>query len=385
MAARDALMKGKRGPVAFFFLGETLLFPHLFPIVEALAKHEDVLIDLWVSTSAHEALLRGWMQDLGPATVRLRRASGYRAVAGEAGSNPELPSKSRLLLGMVVPMLRTPVAVVAEQTSLWLPALLPLRTRFINVSHGHGSIRSRESFRRRAAWRIPVPSAGEQKALLELGFSADKVPVVGSVKSTFRRSGGREVRFAEQRPVVLYNPHWQPHRSSWWDWGPRVLQQLTAQQRFNVILAPHQRVIEGDPALRDVLAEAARHPHVVSDVDSFAMVDGSYQRAADLYLGDTSSQVIEFLARPRPCVFLNNKQVQWRARPDYAMWQAGEVLEQPDGLVAALERAITRHGDYLAAQKQLVCEWLGDTSGAPERIAGHILEALSQQTGERPA
>lgn len=379
MAAGASLNNSRRGPVAFFFLGETLLIPHLYPIVEALARHEGVLIDLWVSTSVHEQLLAGWTRDLGPATVRIRRAGGYRALPDlPPGSNPPLPPKARLLLGMVLPMLRTPVAVVAEQTSLWLPALLPLRTRFINVSHGHGSIRAREGFRRRAAWRIPVPSEGEQKALLELGFDAEKVPVVGSVKATFRHAMGREVSFPEKRPVVLYNPHWQPHRSSWWDWGRQVLDQLIAQDRFNVILAPHQRLVEGDPGLREVLARAARHPHVVSDVDSFAMVDGSYQRAADIYLGDTSSQVIEFLATPRPCVFLNSKHTAWRARSDYAMWQAGEVLEEPQGLVAALERALAQHGAYLPAQRELVRGWLGETSGAPERIVAHILQALGR-------
>lgn len=378
MAAGASLNNSRRGPVAFFFLGETLLIPHLFPIVEALARREDVQIDLWVSTSVHEQLLAGWIRDLGP-QVRVRRASGYLSLPDlPPGSNPPLPSKKRLLLGMILPMLRTPVAVVAEQTSLWLPALLPLRTRFINVSHGHGTIRAREGFRRRAAWRIPVPSEGERRALLELGFEERKVPVVGSVKCTFRHAMGREVSFPEKRPVVLYNPHWQAHRSSWWDWGRQVLDQLVAQDRFNVILAPHQRLAEGDPQLREVLAGAARRPHVISDIDSFALVDGSYQRAADIYLGDTSSQVIEFLATPRPCLFLNNKRVAWRSRADFAMWQAGEVLEEPQGLVAALERAVAGHADYLPAQQQLVHEWLGETSGAPGRIVEHILEALQR-------
>ncbi len=125
----------------------------------------------------------------------------------------------------------------------------------------------------------------------------------------------------------MYNPHWQRHRTSWWDWGRDIVQRLVEQDLYNVILAPHQRLAESDPQLPQILEEAARHPHVHSDLESFAMVDGSYTAAADIYLGDTSSQVIEFLARPRPCVFLNNKRADWRARDDYAMWQAGEVVE----------------------------------------------------------
>src|SRR3546814_15664702 len=49
-------------PVAFLFLGETLLIPHLYPIVEALAEAvPDLPIALGVSTSLHEELIGGWI------------------------------------------------------------------------------------------------------------------------------------------------------------------------------------------------------------------------------------------------------------------------------------------------------------------------------------
>ncbi len=366
-----------RGPVAFFFLGETLLIPHLYPVVEELAKQQDLTIDLWVSTSVHEELLAKWTQGLGPATLRIRRAPGYRHLPGFGeGRNPPLPSKLRLLLGMVPHVMRAPVVVSVEQTTLWIPTVLPLRTRFINVMHGSGTMNSRDSIRRKAAWRMPVPSVSEQQEFLRRGFAADKVPVVGSVKATFRNSTRRALAFPERRPVVMYNPHWQRHRSSWWDWGRQIVRHLVEQDRYNVILAPHQRLAEGDAELARILADAARHPHVHSDLDSFAMVDGSYPAAADIYLGDTSSQVIEFMARPRPCVFLNNGGIDWRHSAGHVMWEAGEVVEALDGLEAALSRAASVHGEFVSAQQRLVHEWLGDPTGAPARIVDHILEAL---------
>lgn len=366
-----------RGPVAFLFLGETFLIPHLFPVVEALARQPDLRIDLWVSTSVHEQLLHDWTAGLGPALIRIRRAPGYRNLPQyRNGRNPPLPSKALLLLGLVPFLLRTPVAVTVEQTSLWIPTLLPLRTRFINIMHGSGTINSRDGIRRKAAWRMPVPSVSEQREFLKRGFDADYVPVVGSVKATFRHGTRRELQFPVKRPVVMYNPHWQRHRSSWWDWGRDIVRQLVEQDRYNVILAPHIRLAEGDPALRQILAEAAEHPHVHSDIDSFAMTDGSYPAAADIYLGDTSSQVIEFLARPRPCVFLNNRHVAWQQREDYAMWASGEVLEDVSQLLDALDRSQNQHALYAEAQRTLVGQWLGETTGAPERIVRHILEAL---------
>src|SRR4051812_44005367 len=62
-------------PVAFLFLGETLLIPHLFPIAEALAA-AGVQCDLWVSTSVHEALLGRWAAS---EHIRIRRAPGFLA------------------------------------------------------------------------------------------------------------------------------------------------------------------------------------------------------------------------------------------------------------------------------------------------------------------
>lgn len=372
-------MKAKqRGPVAFLFLGETLLIPHLYPVVEELARHGDVRIDLWVSTSVHEKLLARWTQGLAPGRLRIRRVPFFRNLDGlPEGSNPPLPNKALLLFGIAPCLLRTPVVVSAEQTSLWIPAMLPwMPWRFINVMHGSGTINSRDGFRRRAAWRMPVPSEAEHREFVRRGMDPSYVPVVGTVKSSFRQSTRRELQFPEKRPVVMYNPHWQRHRSSWWDWGREVVRQLVEQDRFNVILAPHQRLVEGAPELREVLAQAARHPHVISDIDSFAMVDGSYTAAADLYLGDTSSQVIEFLVRPRPVVFLNNSCPDWQSRSDHVMWNAGEVLEDVGGLLPALENAMANHAARVPAQEALVREWLGETSGAPARIVEHILEAL---------
>lgn len=367
-----------KGPVAFFFLGETLLIPHLYPVVEALAAHPEVQIDLWVSTSVHETLLRQWTATLGPAPIRIRRAPGYRRLQGhEDGRNPPLPNKLLMLARLVPYLLRTPVVVSAEQTSLWIPTLLPLHTRFINIMHGAGSMNARNGRRRRAAWRMLVPSENEQREFLQLGYGLGHVPVVGYPKSSFRRAHQHTPVFPEARPTVLYTPHWQAHRSSWWAWGQQILQQLVAQTRYNVILAPHQRLIEGAPELRALLAAASQHSHVHCDIDSFAMVDGSYTTAADIYLGDTSSQAVEFMARPRPCVFLNSPRVDWHSRADYALWTCGEVIDAVDALLPALDRAAAAHPQFLAVQKTFVQGWHGDTSGAAAgRVVAHILQAL---------
>ncbi|MBP2513217.1 hypothetical protein [Sphingomonas sp. PvP018] len=363
--------------VAFLFLGETLLIPHLYPIVEALAAAEPTLpIELWVSTSVHEALLARWSTGLGQVTIR--RAPGFRAMPGHAeGDNPPLPPKLPTLFRLLPHLLRTPVVVCAEQTSLWLPATLPLRTRFIDTFHGAGSMMARGHWRRRAGWRTLVAAERDRQALIDGGDAPARIVTTGYVKAAFRQRTPAARLFADPRPVILYTPHWQAHRSSWWRWGPEVVERILADGRYNLIFAPHQRLVERAPELRGFVAGLAGRAGVHADLDSFAMVDGSYTAAADLYLGDTSSQVVEYMMRPRPCVFLNALGADWEGDPSYAMWGAGAVVDSLDALIPAIDAAPALHPGYRDFQTRFVETALGDVSGgAPARAAQAVLAAL---------
>jgi hypothetical protein len=368
--------------VAFLFLGETLLIPHLYPIVEALAAEAPELrIECWVATSVHEGLLSGWLADAGLAShVRLRRVPGYLDLPElQHGENPPLPAKPLMLARLVPHLFGAKAVVCAEQTSLWIPHLLPfLRRRFIKAAHGAGSMMARSDPRRRAAHRLLVPAEGEKARLIGVGVPAERIVIVGYVKAGFRGLAHPPRLFADDKPVVVYAPHWQRHRSSWWRWGRQIVDLLAKQNRFNVILAPHQRLVEKAPEVREALAAVARLPHVHTDLDSFAMVDGSYMGAADIYLGDTSSQVVEFLIRPRPCVFLNPQATDWRATDDHDFWSCGEVIDRLEALPDALERAEAGHSLYETRQRTFAAEALGDASPAAAfRAARAVIAALA--------
>ncbi len=368
--------------VAFLFLGETLLIPHLYPIVEALADEAPALrIECWVATSVHERLIAGWLAESGLAgRVSLRRAPGFLDHPGlKRGENPPLPPKIPTLIRLLPHLLGAKAVVCAEQTSLWLPTALPfLPIRFLKTSHGVGSMSARDDRRRRAAWRLLVPSEQEKATYTDRGVPPERVVVTGYVKAGFRGLGHPPKLFPDDKPVIVYVPHWQRHRSSWWEWGREVVAMLAAQDRFNVILAPHQRLVEKAPEVREVLASVAHLAHFHTDLDSFAMVDGSYMGAADLYLGDTSSQVVEYLIRPRPCLFLNAQGIDWRATDDHGFWQCGEVVDRLEALPAALDRALAAHPRYEAEQRAFASDALGDASEqAAHRAAAAVIEALS--------
>jgi hypothetical protein len=365
--------------VAFLFLGETLLIPHLYPIVEALAEMApDLAIDVWVSTSVHEGLIARWLgQERGK--IRIRRAPGFRdhpeLIHGE---NPPLPAKIPMLARSLPHLLGASVVVCAEQTSLWLPAALPfLRMRFVITAHGAGSINDRVDRRRDAAWLQLLPSRFEADEMARCGQDAARTIVTGYVKAAFRHQTPARQLFADDRPIVVYAPHWQKRRSSWWAWGREIVEMLAAQDRWNVILAPHQRLIEKNPAIRDVLGAVAHLPHVHVDLDSFAMVDGSYMAAADVYLGDTSSQVVEYLMTPRPCIFLDAQGIDWRATDDHDFWECGPVLTRLADLPAALDSAFAAQPGFDAIQRDFAAKALGDVGpDVARRAAAAVLGAI---------
>ena len=80
----------------------------------------------------------------------------------------------------------------------------------------------------------------------------------------------------------------------------------------------------------------------------------TYTSGADLYLGDVSSQVYEFLRAPRPCLFLNSHGVDWHDDPSYLHWHAGPVLDSPADLLDTIDAAVAAHPDYVPTQQALI-------------------------------
>ena len=73
--------------------------------------------------------------------------------------------------------------------------------------------------------------------------------------------------------------------------------------------------------------------------------------AADLYIGDVSSQVYEFVTRSRPCLFVNAHAAVWDGNPDYAMWKLGEVVAPDCDPLVAIDRAWASFPGYADVQK----------------------------------
>src|SRR3546814_7566707 len=90
----------------------------------------------------------------------------------------------------------------------------------------------------------------------------------------------------------------------------------------------------------------------------------TYTRSADIYVGDVSSQVYEFIYEPRPCVFILPERIDYRQNPDYAHCRFGDVTFTPTDFFHALEISKQKHSAYKDAQQKGAREALGEISTA---------------------
>lgn len=281
--------------------------------------------------------------------------------------------------------------VVTEKTSLLLKTRYGLdHLKIIHTRHGAGD---------RAIGFNPISQRFDhslvsgakirERLIADAGVAPERLSVVGYPK--FDLIGGVDEKplFADpSKPTILYNPHPSPHLSSWYKHGIAVLDHFLADDRFNLIFAPHVMlfhralVVTIDKLRIDRPGRIPQRfhdaPNIHIDTGSSALTDMTYTAAADIYLGDVSSQIYEFLHTPRPCIFLNSHKVAWRGDANYLHWHAGDVIGHPGGLRLALERAAANHVRYRPVQRDLFARTF-DLTAEPssERAARAILSVLS--------
>ncbi|WP_156831091.1 glycerophosphotransferase [Arhodomonas aquaeolei] len=267
--------------------------------------------------------------------------------------------------------------VVPDVTSLHLRHYHALhRTRMILTRHGAGDRAG--SFRPEVAGfdLILLPGAKTEADLHRHGLAREGGHArVGYPKfAAVDRLPPPPAVFANDRPVVLYNPHFDPRLSSWHRWGLAVLEFFRRHpERYNLVFAPHLKLFARRGRYRAHLPERYRNcPNIHVDLGSEAVTDMTYTRAADLYLGDVSSQVYEFIRQPRPCLFLNAAGIDWRDDPHFRFWHFGPVLTDIQALSETTTHALASHAEYETVQRTALAETFDDSASADVRAARAI-------------
>lgn len=370
--------------LAFLFLGGAHQVLHTAPVAAELSTDVRLEITCFYASEAERAMLYRVL-NLWPAQrckvvpLTVPRAAGWMAGRQRFASALKIP----LLLANRRRLGDFDAVVTAERTSTLLKRLSPA-VRLIHIPHGAGD-RAR-GFEPRLRWFDLVLVSGRKDAarMIDAGLvDASRCLVSGSIKlgAIARMQAQRPRLFANDRPVVFYNPHFCPTLSSWPRQGKAVLDWFAGQDEFNLIFAPHIRLFQSaSRKTRDGLQAAAIPDKILVDPGSERSCDMTYTFAADIYLGDVSSQVYEFISTPRPCVFLDAHATTWEHDPNYACWHFGEVVRTLPDLAQALRQARVRHPEYAARQAD---SWAAamdaESADAPALAADHIQDFLQGQ------
>lgn len=356
---------------------------HSLPIAAEMAiRHPEVEVHVAGATAEHLAFVHRILEEHAPQAPLQIDALKRPWLMG-------LPHKKRTMFKNRHYFQSFDAIVTPERTSLFLRRLIGSSTRLIWTRHGAGD--RAIGFSRDIRGFDYVLMAGKkiEQRLLAAGLVRPGAYTSG-VYAKFDWLKvlpiGRPL-FTNGRPTVLYNPHFDPALSSWPHWGQQVLEYFAASERYNLIFAPHVRLFDPPEASKyEPFRRYLELSHVRVDLGSCSSVDMSYIKAADLYLGDVSSQVAEFLCRPRPCLFLNAQQVDWRGSADYRFWTLGPVLDRIEDLDTALHNATAAHPQYLPLQEAYVAETFGLSSmvSSAARGADAIIEFL-RRPGVMPA
>jgi len=357
---------------------------HSLPIALALADAQPA-VEIVVATTnrrlSAEVIRLG--QGLIGSRIRLVELGLTRAASRLARQAFEgiAPAAKLLVYGDNLEFFRAlDVLVVAEKTSLILKTHHGLKNlRIVHTRHGAGD--RAIGFDRASAGFDHVMVSGPKirdRLVQEAGLDPAAISIVGYPKFDLAPGGPVHPLIDDGRPVVLYNPHLSPHLSSWFSMGREVLDWFVEHDDHHLIFAPHVMLFERRFVLTidkfrldrpgRIEERYLRAPNIHIDLGSRACTNMAYTHRADIYLGDVSSQVYEFLLRPRPCVFLNPGRHAWEGDPNFAHWRAGPVIETVGELGGALLSAQREHQDVYRPIQQMLFERSFDLTDEPSSV-----------------
>ncbi|MEO5774061.1 MAG: glycosyltransferase [Sphingomicrobium sp.] len=326
---------------------------------------------------------------------RLERSPADSAIARRLLTIPphlRLLQRARLFGSLKVAVLRARenlsllsgydvIVTPTDHTRFIRPFLNPCPS-MIYVNHGIGGREASYSEKYLGFDFVLVAGRNDEQRLLEKRrVRPGRYGVIGYPKfeAADRLRKGQEPLFPNDRPTVLFNPHSKRALRSWERFARPLIDHVAGTGEFNLVVAPHAKMFGRRPRFVWRRWERLAVPgRVIVDLGSPRALDMTYSAAADIYAGDVSSQIYEFLSEPKPCVFLNAHSLDWKESPNFPTWDLGDVVDTPAAAIEAIRTAQERHVHYRELQARRMAEVVDKTPGAARRGADAVLEYLNR-------
>lgn len=185
--------------------------------------------------------------------------------------------------------------------------------------------------------------------------------------------------FKNTNPIILYNPHWHPKYSSYNKYAKFILEFFQKNNNYNLIFAPHILLYHWSVRYQfDIDLKSYSGDNIHIDFGSSYSTDNTYTTIGDVYIGDVSSLVYEWVAlKPRPCIFLNANGAQWENNLYYRFWEMGYVINKKSEFKEVFTRSV-KDNSFIQLQKNRIKEYIDITEvPSSKRAANAITEFLN--------
>lgn len=337
---------------------------HIAPIISALQRQAPTArVEVITSSDRQAEAVRQFLDPVlpTPAFWSIRPHAGTRLVEKMLGNMVPLNRLSSLRRSSDL-FRHFDALVVPETTTTFLKKDNPSdRPKLIFFPHGAGDRSIGFSPEISLFDYVLLPGEKTRDRMLAAGvIRPDNHRIVGYPKFEAFASRSPVKLFDNDKPIALYNPHFDPLLSSWFRFGEQILDYFANQTAYNLIFAPHvmlfQRKILASVEHRLLKFRQSIDPryaaldHIHIDTGSSRSVDMTYTSGADIYLGDVSSQIYEFIQKPRPAIFFNSHDAEWQGNANYEHWNFGPVLDDIADLGPALAKVSPLSDSFREAQ-----------------------------------
>ncbi len=374
----------KRHKIAFYFLDDLHHIYHFIGTAIELSKTNDVSI---VTYKGQHDFLYKTIKALDGSQLKVKQLSTklFRAFTDKI-KKKKLPRKGFWIKKNGAYLLNNFDAIVLtdynheyllkKRGQTELPKLIKLP---------HGAIGGKQSYKKEILdFDLQLLFGNYHKTQFEdLNYLGDNYSVVGSSKLDIAHYKKENTPlFSNKNPIILYNPHFSNELSSWDTFGIDILEFFYKNPQYNLIFAPHIHLFKarGNRDSEAIDKKFFNAANIHMDLGSDKSVDMTYLKISDVYLGDVSSQVYEFIIIPRPCLFLNAKKVDYKDDYAFRFWKCGGVINEISQLDSNLQKAMSNFSKYESIQKEITNDNFYSEKGstASERAANAIVKYLDE-------
>ena len=371
---------------AFIYFDALHIIHHFLGPVAALIKVPDIQVDILTDEREHTYLFTLLeMLNIPKSVVKKLPTYNYRKIIEKVKKRKQ-PSGKYLFEKHKDLLLSYDVLIFNDANHEYLHNKRKFSIpKFVMLMHGAGDREYLigESFKESVSKFDLITTSGDkvQHFYEKMKLPATVLEKCGYQKFDVVKIENKNVKFfGNNKPTVLYNPHFKEGFSSWYHYGRAVLEFFYNNKNYNLIFAPHINLFNKKGFLNATIIDQKYfdEENIRIDLGSNESVNMAYTMVADVYLGDVSSQVYEYLMTPKPCIFINAYKIDWQGDKHFQNWELGKVILNIDTLEKVLDTKDLWQKDFISKQIQSISYTFEqqEESTASTRIAKAILKLI---------